>query len=123
MSLSKQSLVLVDDDAAVAALVRAALEGAGFDVETFTDPDEAIDHLRTACPDILIVDMRMPLMNGDEVLQALAHEGRLEGVRLFVTSEVHPPRSMWRAYEAFGTEFVAKDDLVDRARIVPLFKA
>jgi CheY-like chemotaxis protein len=58
-------VLLVDDDVDVAAAVEAMLAGLGYEVEVALGPEQALDHLKSAKPDLVITDVTMPgPMNG-----------------------------------------------------------
>jgi two-component system response regulator VicR len=57
-------ILLVDDDPNLLILLADQLRADGFDVQTSRDGDEALRRLRSGWPDLLIVDMMMPRMDG-----------------------------------------------------------
>ncbi|MDA0822385.1 MAG: response regulator transcription factor [Proteobacteria bacterium] len=65
------NLLLVDDDVAFCDLLCAYLNGEDFNAEAIHDGPTAITHLREAAPDIVILDVMMPVMNGLDVLREL----------------------------------------------------
>jgi len=64
-------LLYADDEDSLRYLVKNQLEGEGFYVETADDGDTAIDLLKKNPYDILLLDIRMPRLNGVEVLKYL----------------------------------------------------
>ena len=112
-------LVFVDDDADLVELVSLALEDTTWSVPAFADPAAALEHLETSLPDVLVVDVRMPKMNGDQLLDQLADAGKLDGVRVLVSSSVQPPPTIWRPFERHRARFVPKDDLFEASRLLP----
>jgi two-component system NtrC family sensor kinase len=64
-------LLVVDDEEAIAELVRDVLEPEGWEVRTARDGVEALASVREVVPDVLLVDMRMPGMGGREFFEAL----------------------------------------------------
>ena len=64
-------LLYADDEEALRYLVKSQLEGEGFEVVTADDGDTAIDLLKKDPYDILLLDIRMPRVNGVEVLKYL----------------------------------------------------
>lgn len=65
---STARILLVEDQPAVRAVVRAMLESLGYEVEEFASPEAALGHLAAvADTDLLVTDMVMPGMNGGEV--------------------------------------------------------
>ena len=70
----KQKILVVDDNQFVADLVSAGLEGDGYEVEAFTDPQKALDKLPDGY-DGLFTDFLMGTMNGVQFLRAAREKG------------------------------------------------
>lgn len=69
----RERIVLVDDQTEVAATFRRVLLRLGYQVEAFTSPLTALEHIRAEPqrPDLLISDMVMPQMSGEELVNAV----------------------------------------------------
>jgi DNA-binding NtrC family response regulator len=63
------SVVVIDDEPNMCAALRKLLGIEGYAVETFVDPEEGLEHIRRAHPDVVLVDLMMPVLNGMEVLR------------------------------------------------------
>jgi two-component system response regulator ChvI len=66
-----QNIALVDDDRNILTSVQIALEAEGFEVRTFPDGDEALRGLIQRPADLAVLDIKMPRLNGMELLQKL----------------------------------------------------
>ncbi len=66
-----QTIVLVDDDRNILTSVSMALEAEGFEVRTYTDGDEGLRGLTQKPADLAVLDIKMPRLNGMELLQKL----------------------------------------------------
>lgn len=64
-------ITFIDDEAQICAAAADWLEASGFQIDTHTDPAEALARLDTARCDCVVTDLRMPGMTGHEVLDAL----------------------------------------------------
>jgi signal transduction histidine kinase/CheY-like chemotaxis protein len=62
------SVLVVDDEPGIAALCERILSRAGYDVTSLTDPRVAIEHLQQNRVDLLVVDIRMPEVDGFDVI-------------------------------------------------------
>src|ERR1043165_1107315 len=62
------SVLVVDDEAGIAALCKRILSRAGYNVTSLTDPRVAIEHLQQNRVDLLVVDIRMPEVDGFDVI-------------------------------------------------------
>jgi two-component system, OmpR family, response regulator ChvI len=66
-----QTIALVDDDRNILTSVSMALEAEGFEVRTYPDGDEALRGLTQRPADLAVLDIKMPRLNGMELLQRL----------------------------------------------------
>jgi two-component system, OmpR family, response regulator ChvI len=64
---SKRKILLVDDEPDVLFAVRLALEKGGFTVHAYENPEKALIDYRPGSYDLLIIDIKMPFMNGLEL--------------------------------------------------------
>ena len=79
------TIALVDDDRNILTSVSIALEGEGYRVQTYTDGASALDGLKTNPPDLAIFDIKMPRMDGMELLRRLRQKSDLPVI--FLTSK------------------------------------
>lgn len=79
------SIALVDDDENILASLRLFFEGEGYAVRTYTDGAAALAALQESPPDIAILDIKMPRMDGVEVLKRLRQSSSLPVI--FLTSK------------------------------------
>lgn len=70
MNLSSK-ILLVDDDPALKELLREALQGKGYTVDTAVNGREALEKIERFPPDLILLDVIMPEMDGFETLEAL----------------------------------------------------
>jgi CheY-like chemotaxis protein len=64
------SVLVVDDDAAIRTLLTEALERAGFSVTALPDGFSALNSVRRARPDVVVLDLGLPVLDGQEFLDA-----------------------------------------------------
>lgn len=69
-SESALRVFVLDDEPDIASMLSGILEGCGFSVRSFCEPREMLSQLLPAAPDLLLTDIKMPGMNGLEVLAA-----------------------------------------------------
>jgi two-component system, OmpR family, response regulator ChvI len=79
------TIALVDDDRNILTSVSIALEAEGYRVQTYTDGATALDGLRQSQPDLAIFDIKMPRMDGMELLRRLRQKSDLPVI--FLTSK------------------------------------
>ncbi len=66
-----RKILVVDDEARVVRLVRTYLEGAGFEVVAAYDGEEALRVFRSERPDLVVLDLMLPKMDGLDVARAM----------------------------------------------------
>ncbi len=71
MTRKRQTILIVDDELAILKLLRANLQAKGFDVLSAMDGAAAIRTVESELPDLLLLDIMMPKMDGFEVCQQL----------------------------------------------------
>jgi PAS domain S-box-containing protein len=72
----RSNLLLVDDDPVMRELLRRVLERAGFEVVTAGDGQAALQHIRRQVPDVVLMDLEMPGMDGSTTLQEIRKHWR-----------------------------------------------
>src|SRR3978361_1602769 len=80
------NIALVDDDQNILASVTMLLEQEGYHVKSFSDPAAALTALASAPPDLAILDIKMPRMDGLELLRRL-RQGAADLPVIFLTSK------------------------------------
>ncbi|WP_366556629.1 response regulator transcription factor [Aquibaculum sediminis] len=81
----RYDIALVDDDRNILTSVSMALEAEGFRVRTYTDGTEALRGLRSHPADLAVLDIKMPRMDGMELLQRLRENSNMPVI--FLTSK------------------------------------
>jgi len=80
-----KTIALVDDDRNILTSVSMALESEGFHVNTYSDGEEALKGLKETPVDLAVLDIKMPRMDGMELLQKIRADSKLPVI--FLTSK------------------------------------
>tara|TARA_B110001452_G_scaffold37878_1_gene28971 strand:+ start:569 stop:1276 length:708 start_codon:yes stop_codon:yes gene_type:complete len=81
----KKTIALIDDDRNILTSISMALEKEGFNVQTYLDGESALIGLARMPPDLAVVDIKMPKMDGEELLKKLRKKTSLPVI--FLTSK------------------------------------
>jgi two-component system response regulator ChvI len=113
------TIALVDDDRNILTSVSIALENEGFSVETYTDGATALEGLNAKRPDLAIFDIKMPRMDGMELLRKLRATSDLPVI--FLTSkddEIDELFGLKMGADDFITKPFSQRLLVERVRAI-----
>jgi DNA-binding response OmpR family regulator len=102
MSL-KHKVLLVDDEPAILKVFGMKLKVSGFEVSTALNGREALQMIKSEKPDILLLDLIMPIMDGFEVLQELRCFSKLPVIVISAK-----PESYQRVLSLGANDFLAK---------------
>lgn len=67
----KQKIVVVEDEPAICNMYKMKLESSGFDVAVAFDGKEGLEVIKKHKPALILLDIKMPVMSGDEMLEKL----------------------------------------------------
>jgi len=114
-------VLVVDDEADVRELVRVVLLREGFEVATRPATDLLLSRLPAIKPDVIILDVHMPMEDGGKFLRRLRCIEQFAGIRVLMMSGRPVTAEEWDSYRDLGAvEFVRKpfdiNDLVGRVR-------
>lgn len=102
---------MVDDESGVRTGLTRLLRSAGFESAAYSGGAEFLEHLATTQPDCLILDLRMPQMDGFELLDRLAESGRT--IPVVVLTSFPSAETRRRAFEAGVVRFLEKPAELD----------
>jgi CheY-like chemotaxis protein len=114
------SVLVVDDEPQVVWMLRFSLEAEGYRTLEARDGRAALEEIRRHRPDLVLLDVMMPVMDGWSVLEALQALPEPERPRVVVVSARASLRDRAKAAELGADAFVAKpfnvEDLLDLVR-------
>ena len=98
-------VLVIDDEPAVRFLLQKNLEFAGFDVMAAEDGASGLEMVREGRPDVVVLDLMMPHLDGFEVLRRLSADGDRAVPPVLVLTALSEPTVKMRCYE-FGAASV-----------------
>ncbi len=82
--MSPPRILIVDDEPELVELVQMRLEAHGYEVLTASDGSEGLARARAAKPDLLVLDLMLPKLNGYEVCTMLKHDTRYRAIPIVI---------------------------------------
>lgn len=106
--LAARRILIVDDQPSIRGVLEVALTEAGAQVWTAADGPAALNSLESATPDLILLDLVMPRMNGWQVIQALATSPRTAAIPVVLQTSAEDFASFDRARKHGVAAFISK---------------
>lgn len=116
----RRTILIVDDERDVVLATRIFLEAEGYDVLEAFDGLEALRSLQNVQPDLIVLDVRMPRMNGWKTLEAIQADQRLMDIPVLMLTSMNDPGNMATGINLGCTWYYTKPvtDYADLALVV-----
>jgi DNA-binding response OmpR family regulator len=120
--MAEANVLIVDDDPVVRRMLQLSFESEGFDVLTAGDGLEGLEAMRSGKPDVIILDIMMPKLDGMKVLDEMNADDDLRGLPVILLSAKATSLDVDLGLKAGAADYVTKPcdpiELVDRVRSV-----
>ncbi len=103
----KKKILVVDDEKTIVELVRIRLEKYGYKVQTALSGKEALNVVQKEKPDLVILDIMMPEMDGYEVLKKLRGDLKLDMPVMLLTAKC-ADNDVWESWQSGVEYYVTK---------------
>ncbi len=113
---NNEKVWVIDDDRSIRWVLEKALSGAGMDVSCFEDSSTILDRLSGEQPDVIISDIRMPGMDGIELLEKINYE--YPEIPVIIITAHSDLDSALSAYQGGAFEYLPKPFDVDEAVVL-----
>ncbi|RCW47746.1 MULTISPECIES: response regulator [unclassified Halanaerobium] len=103
-----KKILLVDDEKNIRLVVGKSLEKAGYDVIYAVDGVDAVEKANEANPDLVLLDLRLPKMNGFLVLEALKSDAATEEIPVVIVSALSEEDDIQKTISLGAEDFLVK---------------
>ena len=102
-------ILLVEDDRMIAEMYRHQLAYEGFDIEIATDGKLGLEAIRARKPDLVLLDLRLPLIEGLEVLEQLrTAPAEIRRIPILILSNYGEPRMIRESMDLGARDYLIK---------------
>lgn len=101
-------VLVVDDDEFTRVYVKRILERRGYTIETAMDGQQALDKLEDLQPDLILLDVVMPGMNGFETIAEIRRRPAGRHIPVIFVTAVEDPETIMKVFEHSETDYVGK---------------
>jgi diguanylate cyclase (GGDEF)-like protein len=106
-------ILVADDDPALCMLLRETLQDAGFSVLTANDGDQLVRMAQDHVPDLLLVDLMMPLMDGFEAIRQLRNDTRTAHLPMIILTARSASSEVVTGFESGADDYIVKPYDID----------
>ena len=120
MPATAQRILIVDDEPDLRSVLRFGLEAAGFEVSEAADGEQGLQMACDTLPDLIVLDLMLPRMDGYKVCRALKFDDRYRQIPVFIlsarTGETDRRLALDLGADAYVTKPYDMKDLIERIR-------
>ena len=113
-------ILIVDDDVTMTSLIKTLLMMDGHEPTIVNESTKAVDLAATVNPDLITLDLMMPVLSGFEVCELLRQDPRFANIPIMIVSASDDPESKFKARAAGATDYLTKpfgvDELLEKIR-------
>ncbi len=102
------TILVVDDNEVSLRLLTAILHGAGYTVITGSNSEEALEQINTQSPDIILLDVMMPGMNGFSLCRKLKQDKQTSDIPLIFLTSLSQKEDIIEGFNAGGNDYIVK---------------
>ncbi len=117
-----QSILIVDDESYIVTSLSYVMKNAGFEVDSAGDGEEALEKVKAKAPDLIILDIMMPKLDGFEVCKAVRANPDWNSVRIIMLTAKGRDSEREKGLELGADDYLTKPfstrDILKRAQDV-----
>ena len=106
--MANRRILVVDDERHIVRLVQVNLERAGYEVLTAYDGIEAMEKVKTESPDMVVLDVMMPRMDGFEVLKNLQADPRYQNIPVIMLTAKAQDADIFAGWQSGVSSYLTK---------------
>jgi DNA-binding response OmpR family regulator len=107
----KPKILIAEDDSFICRAYKEGLTKAGFEIAIAHNGNEAIEKIKSAKPDLVLLDLVMPDKNGFEVLEELKMNGTLKKTSVIVLSNLSQESDFKQVKDLGAADYLVKSNL------------
>lgn len=124
MADTKKTVLIVEDEDIVARMYQAGLAHSSFQVTLARDGEEALTVMKAKKPDLVLLDIMMPKLNGIQVLERMKEDSELKSIPVIMMSNLSSPEDKAQALSKGASDYWVKRDVQPREiekRVMEIF--
>ena len=121
MEIKKKKVLVIEDERTLRFLIAQTFRGEGFEVEEAVDGEEGAEKLKKIKPDLILLDLLLPGINGFDLLLKIKKDVNLESIPVIILSNLGQKEEIDRGLKLGAADYIIKahsalDEIVARAK-------
>jgi CheY-like chemotaxis protein len=104
----RKKILIVDDNITNLSMLISLIEPLGFEIETAENGEEAVRMAAESRPDLILMDLLMPVMDGDKALMQICKDDELKAIKIIGVSAAVADKERTEAFAADCDDFISK---------------
>ncbi len=104
----KKTIMVVDDNPDIVTIVKTLLEVKGYEVQSAYSGQEVLNLLAEQKPDLILLDIMMPRMDGLEVLTRLKGDSNTRSIPVVLLTAKQPDEAIFGGYDIWADSYITK---------------
>ncbi len=113
-------ILIVDDEPNIVLSLEFLMQQSGYDVHTAVDGEQALEAIRTSPPDLILLDVNMPKINGYDVCATVRKNPGWQGIRILMLTakgrDVEREKGLAMGADGYVTKPFATQEVVDKVQ-------
>jgi len=106
--MSKAKVLIVDDEPFNIEVLEQALDGSEYQVVTASNGKEALEKIHSEQPDLILLDLMMPVMDGFQVLAKVKDDPMLRDIPIIIVSAEQDSKSVVKGIKQGAEDYLTK---------------
>ena len=118
-----KKILVIEDEKTLRFLITKILTEEGFEVYEAIDGEQGLEKAKQTTPDLILLDLRLPGINGFDVLTEIKKDAQLESTQVIILSNLGQKEEIEKGMNLGATDYMIKahftlDEIVDRVKKV-----
>lgn len=113
-TMAKKKIAIIEDDIAIVQMYRLKFETEGYEVQTAGDGQDGLELVIDFKPDVVLLDLMMPVMNGDEMLANLRKTPGGKDLKVIILTNMGESEAPKAVHDLGVNRFIVKADMTPR---------
>jgi len=106
--MAKNKILIIEDDSFISDMYRMKMESEGFDVKVAEDGQKGLEQINLEKPDLVLLDVVMPKMDGFTVLQTIKEDPEIQDVPVVLLTNLGQKDSVEKGLKLGALDYVIK---------------